>query len=347
MARLRFDNIFGTSTGNPITCPAGAGTATLSSAPGLPAITGPDFIVLIIEPGTANEDIRYATYSGSGTSLTVTAAQEGTTGISHAGVAWAHGPTAADFASGPSFPTSSGSGSPQGVVTDTFGASYVDTANGAIYFENNTSGFVSPPSDWLLNTATTTGIASGSPVPGGPIMDQSNQFLYVLSDTNGPFGEGGFGISDLAAIAGSFNGIYYSVQVSDGTQEIQMRTGTGGAFTWSFDHLGRTILPGLLVLDTLQLGNGVVTPPSGAYAMTGNELLVIHNNSVTLPDPVANGFNVYWIKDSGSGTLVLHQHGTEQIDGHASLTFAAYEAACVFSNFSTWLVISANAGAII
>ena len=347
MARLRFDNIFGTSTGNPITCPAGAGTATLSSAPGLPAITGPDFIVLIIEPGTANEDIRYATYSGSGTSLTVTAAQEGTTGISHAGVAWAHGPTAADFASGPAFPASSGSGSPQGVVTGTQPQSYLDTTNGGIWWENNVSGFVSAPNDWVYGATAVSGIGSGTPAPGGWIMDTSDQFLYSLADGQG--GTAGWGLSDTAAISsgGSFNGLFYETAGFDGSQSVTLRLGTAGAFSWTFDPQGRTILPGLLVLDTLQLGNGVVTPPSGAYAMTGNELLVIHNNSVTLPDPVANGFNVYWIKDKGTGALVLHEHGSELIDGHASLTFGAYEAVCVFSDFSTWYVISANAGSIV
>ena len=348
MARKRYDNVFGTATGNPISCPAGAGTATLSSAPtGLPAVTSPDFVVLIIEPGTANEDIRYATYSGSGTSLTVSAAQEGTTGISHAGVAWAHGPTAADFAT-TTFPTSSGSGSPQGVVTDSFGASYADTANGGLYYENNTSGFVSPPNDWLLNTATTTAIGSGSPIPGGPIMDQSDQYLYLLSDNISP--SAGIALSDVLAIGsgGTFNGFFIGNTGTDGSQSATLRLGAGGAFSWEFDNLGRTILPGLLVLDTLQLGNGVVTPTSGSpYAMTGTELLVIHNASVTLPDPVANGFNVYWIKDKGTGALVLHEHGSELIDGHASLTFAAYEAVCVFSDFSTWYVISANAGAVV
>ncbi len=346
MARKRYDNIFGTATGNPISCPAGAGTATLSSPPtGLPAVTGSDFIVLIIEPGTANEDIRYAQYSGSGTSLTVGTAQEGTTGISHSGVAWAHGPTAADFAT-TTFPTATGSGSPQGTVSGSFGESYVDTTNGGLWWENNTSGFVSPPNDWML--ASSVPAIGTNTAPGGPVMDQSDQFLYLLSDSNGPFGSAGVGLSDTLAVqsGGSFNGLFYSITGTDGSQGVTLRLGTGGAFSWTFDNQGRLILPGLLVLDTLQLGNGVVTP-SGAYAMNGSELLVIGNGAITLPDPVTFGFNVFWIKDNGAGTLSLHQHGSETIDGHTSLTFAAFEAACVFSNFSEWYVISANAGSII
>jgi hypothetical protein len=348
VARLRFDNIFGTATGNPITCPSGAGTATLTSPPGLPAITGADFVAIIIEPGTANEDIRYAQYSGSGTSLTVGAAQEGTTGISHAAVAWAHGPTAADFTSGPSFPIHSGSGSPQGVVSGSLGDSYLDTTNGGIYWENNQDSFNSgPPNDWVFGAGATSGIAAGSPVPGGWIMDVSDQFLYTLADGEG--GTAGWALSDTGAIAGggSFNGLFYGTSGTDGSQTVTLRLGTAGAFSWNFDNLGRLTMPGLLVLDTLQAGNGYVIN-TGAYAMTGKELIVQGNGAITLPDPVANGFNMYWIKDSGSGTLTLHRHGTEHIDGATGpIAFAAYEAVLLISDFTNWNVISANAGAIV
>lgn len=343
MARLRYDNIFGTATGNPITCPSGAGTATLASAPGpgtLPAVTGSDFIVLIIEPGTVNEDIRYAQYSGSGTSLTVGTAQEGTTGISHSGVAWAHGPTAADFASGGgSFPTYTGAGSPQGVQASVAASdSYLDTTNGGIYFAGNP--MASSPNAWQAGVGTAD-LETSAPVPG-IILDTSIDYLWLLADGTQ---EAGVAISDTTAAGsgGSFNGIYYASQFTDGDQSISIRLGAAGAFTWGLNADGSTDFPGALSPYYLE---GVVGP----YTLDGSECIVQGHGAITLPAVSSSfaGFKLFTIKDDGTGTLVLHTSGSDTIDGSSSSrSFAAYEAMTIIGDFSHWYVVWANAGAIV
>lgn len=333
MARQRFDNIFGTATGNPITVPSGAGTATLASTPGpgvLPAVTGSDFFVLIIEPGTVNEDIRYAQYSGSGTSITVGTAQEGTTGISHTGVAWAHGPTAADFASSGSFPTYSGAGSPQGVQASVAASdSYLDTTNGGVYFANNPSR--SSPNAWQAGIASTPTIGT-NPVPG-LLLDQSDDFLWILSQ-GGTFVASGIGLSDTAAAVGTFNGFFTGTSGVDGDQFMQVRLGSSGQFTWTFDTNGTLSIPG-------PLGPNYIIQSGTTYAMNGTEGIVqMTSNSspaVTLPDPSAFGFLLYTIKNAGTGALALHAHGTEHIDGVAGPKSLASEAfVTVISDFTNW-----------
>lgn len=341
MARLRYDNIFGNATGNPITVPSGAGTATLASAPGpgtLPAVTGSDFIVLIIEPGTVNEDIRYAQYSGSGTSLTVGTAQEGTTGIAHTGVAWAHGPTAADFASGGgSFPTYTGTGSPQGVQASVSPSdSYLDTTNGGVYYANNP--LATSPNAWQAAVGAAD-LTTSTPVPG-LILDTSIDYVSLLADGAQT---AGVALTDTLALAGSFNGLYYGTDGFDGDQSLSIRLGAAGAFTWSFNPDGSTGFPGAL---SPLYALGVVGP----YTLDGSECIVQGHGAITLP-PVGSsfaGFKLFTIKDDGTGTLVLHTSGSDTIDGSsASRSFAAYEAQTIIGDFSHWYVVWANAGSIV
>lgn len=97
--RLRYNNIFGTSAANPITFSSG-GTTTGSwvSSPGFPTIASPNYVAIVVEPNTANEEIVYLTaYTSGGTSGTFTRAQEGTSGITHTATAWSHSPTVFDF----------------------------------------------------------------------------------------------------------------------------------------------------------------------------------------------------------------------------------------------------------
>lgn len=342
MARLHYDNIFGTASGNPITCGSGAGTASLAFAPGpgtLPAVTGSDYIVIILEPGTANEDIRYAQYSGSGTDLTVGTAQEGTTGISHTSVGWAHGPTAADFATG-SFPSYTGTGSPQTVVTaGAEGESYVDTSDlGGIYFANNQN--ATAPDNWMAGIGVND---LSNPVPG--IMgwyDSGELYVLVLADGISGFGSG-VGLSDTAAMTGTFNGLFTAIESTDGTQEMMVRFGSSGQYTWTFGFNGALNLPG-----PLSPNYQIVT---ANYAMTGDEGIVQQNTSgdtVTLPDPSANGFLLYTIKNGSTGTVSLHTFGSEKIDNASGpLSLASHESVTVISDFVNWWVMSANAGAIV
>ena len=97
MSRLRFNNISNLTSGT-VTLTSNGTTATFASAPGFPTIAAPDIAVIIVEPDTANEEVIYVTaFTASGTTATVTRAQEGTSSIAHSSVAWVHGPTASDY----------------------------------------------------------------------------------------------------------------------------------------------------------------------------------------------------------------------------------------------------------
>jgi hypothetical protein len=99
VARLQLNNIFGTAAGNGLTFVNGSTTAgTWASAPGFPTIAYPDLAVVIVDYGTANEEIVYLTaYTAAATSGTFLRGQENTSGVAHSAAAWNHGPTALDF----------------------------------------------------------------------------------------------------------------------------------------------------------------------------------------------------------------------------------------------------------
>jgi hypothetical protein len=102
MATLRVNNCGDPiGTANPITLSsAGALTATWPSAPAnMPTVASPNILKISVEPSTPNEEIIYVTaYTSGATSATVTRAAEGPgTARTHAGTAWVHCPTAADF----------------------------------------------------------------------------------------------------------------------------------------------------------------------------------------------------------------------------------------------------------
>jgi hypothetical protein len=64
----------------------------------MPVVAYPNYLVIVVEPNTSNEEIIYVTaYSSAATSATVTRAQEGTSGVTHSSKAWANAPTALDF----------------------------------------------------------------------------------------------------------------------------------------------------------------------------------------------------------------------------------------------------------
>jgi hypothetical protein len=100
MSRLRFNNVFGTAAGNPITLTGAGTTAIWTTAPAFPTIAAPDYAAVVVEADTANEEIVYVTaYTAAATTGTVTRAQEGTSSIAHTATAWQHGPTVFDFKS--------------------------------------------------------------------------------------------------------------------------------------------------------------------------------------------------------------------------------------------------------
>lgn len=103
MARLRFDNLFGT-LGAALT--SGGTTFTFASPPtygqgvALPEIASPDVLPISADPGTSSYERMWITaYAGGGaTTCTVLRGQEGTSGVAHSiGATWGHDPAVADL----------------------------------------------------------------------------------------------------------------------------------------------------------------------------------------------------------------------------------------------------------
>lgn len=179
--RLRYNNIFGTSAANPITFSSG-GTTTGSwvSSPGFPTIASPNYVAIVVEPNTANEEIVYLTaYTSGGTSGTFTRAQEGTSGITHTATAWSHSPTVFDFT--PLW---------GGVLTTAH--TFYDT--GSIIIFND---------QYLLVTTGFTSGSSGS-TPTGPIIAPAGSYNCVAL---GPLITGDILLSStgVATLQGTYN----------------------------------------------------------------------------------------------------------------------------------------------
>jgi hypothetical protein len=97
MTRVRTDNVFGTTTDNPLT----AGATTMNSA-GLAnlAVVSSAEAIIILDPNRINgapEHVVVTAHTGSATSATIVRGQFGTTARSHPqGTEWVHGPIASN-----------------------------------------------------------------------------------------------------------------------------------------------------------------------------------------------------------------------------------------------------------
>lgn len=97
MARLRFNNQFGTITDNPLTLGSTAFNSAALAA--LPAVVAPDYVVVVLEPDTANEEVVWITaHTASATVATIWRGREKTAAVAHNVTSlWRHGPTVRDF----------------------------------------------------------------------------------------------------------------------------------------------------------------------------------------------------------------------------------------------------------
>lgn len=97
--RLRTNNVFGTTTNNPLL----VGGTTLNSAglANLAVVAGADRAVITLDPNRVNgapEIVIVTAHSGAATSATITRGAEGTAAREHpSGTFWVHAATAVDF----------------------------------------------------------------------------------------------------------------------------------------------------------------------------------------------------------------------------------------------------------
>lgn len=96
MARIRSNNVFGTTTDAPLT--AGATTMNSAGLANLAAVTGSDEAIITLDPNRVNgapEIVRVTAHTGSATSATIDRAEFGTSAREHpAGTEWVHGAVA-------------------------------------------------------------------------------------------------------------------------------------------------------------------------------------------------------------------------------------------------------------
>lgn len=96
--RIRTDNVFGTTTDNPLT--AGATTMNSAGLANLAAVSSAH-AVIVLDPnrvGGAPEIVIVTAHTGSATSATITRGAHGTTARQHAqGTSWVHGAIVQDF----------------------------------------------------------------------------------------------------------------------------------------------------------------------------------------------------------------------------------------------------------
>jgi len=130
MARLRYGNVHGTLTNTILSSDTTFRVTYDSSSSKLPALSGGNYYVLILEPDTLNQEIIYVTNiatsangDGSYTINACTRGQESTSAIGHnGGKAWLHGPTVSDFVGG-----SGGSVALLGPITFNYNAASIGT----------------------------------------------------------------------------------------------------------------------------------------------------------------------------------------------------------------------------
>jgi hypothetical protein len=168
---------------------------------------------------------------------------------------------------------------------------------------------------WLANTAGAwtrpTDFANGASIPDGtivPVSNWGNNFessLWILVNVSGtpaPIVVGTTTPIEFFGLAGAFSFQVPVAGVSAPTSTVQA--------TSIFDE------PFALV----------ARQHTGAYQMDGTIPVIVGNGAVTLPTAASTNSNTtFTIKDNGAGTLVIHPHGADTIDGSAStITPGAY-----------------------
>jgi len=249
---------------------------------------------------------------------------------------------------GGSFPTFTGTGSPEGVQTATaIGQTYQDSATGALYFYYGT-----PPSNtgWILTI--------------GLVVSSSDKFPSLLPELTGTFLCTQDGFTQFGPQKGNtvghdsyefyFNNTYYW-ELHAGSGSPQGVYALGGVGNWYYDatnfdlyiakaagdsHWTKIVATG--VDGTTTLPGSIATPvvtESAPYSMVGNEAVILTNSSVTLPPPSAYQNFQYTVKDNGAGTASVLHNAAETIDGVASKSLIAYESVTVVSDGTNWFII--------
>jgi len=133
------------------------------------------------------------------------------------------------------FPTVTGSGTPEGVVTAAVGASYVDTTNGAVWFKQSGAG----DTGWVVGSNVTPLDIAGAPVPGFLVVSSTGD-VYMICETATKAV-----LTDVAAINNSENRLAFNSAALDGGQYLTLQLGAAGSpLDWAWNVDGSTTFPG-------------------------------------------------------------------------------------------------------
>jgi hypothetical protein len=161
--------------------------------------------------------------------------------------------------SGGSFPTFTGTTSPEGSQTADVGQSYVDTTNGALYFK-----IFGAATDigWAIGGYSTDD-TSGAGIIGYAI--QGDGALQMICGVLGGF-SGNIFLTDIVSANGLENGFQFVAGLVDGDQYITAQLGSTGQFTWMLAADGTTTFPGPIRIGGSATLTGVVSAVTGALS---------------------------------------------------------------------------------
>jgi hypothetical protein len=164
---------------------------------------------------------------------------------------------------GGGFPTHTGTGSPQGVVSAAaIGETYQDTVRGGIWVAGGTG-----TGHWAQIGGRDP--ATGALVAGVFVDAPSNAGAWLIAEPSA-----NAALSDVAAFAGSGNGVFWAASPTDGTQTFSVQVGPGGSpLTLFFTDAGLFNLPAALVLSGIPTSDPAVTDEvwnsNGILVMSG------------------------------------------------------------------------------
>lgn len=149
-------------------------------------------------------------------------------------------------------------------------------------------------------------------------------------------------LGDVLGKNGSGNGLHWFANGEDFTQELDLVVqGPSPTFPYAEMYLSTYGPSPSLYLNqpiSYQVSNVVGAP----YVMTGQETVIISDNTVQLPEPYFAYGCQFIIKDSGAGTMSVLPFASELIDGGSSFPVGApYEGITVINDGTNWWIIGA------
>jgi hypothetical protein len=169
-------------------------------------------------------------------------------------------------AGGGSFPTYTGSGSPQGVVSAAaIGNTYQDTVRGGIWVAGGTGN-----NHWAQVGGRDP--ATGALIAGFYVDAPANAGAWVIADPSASAA-----LSDVASqnnLTGSGNGVFWNAGASDGSQSLQVVVGPPGSpIQLFFTQAGVLNVPAALILSGIPTSDPAVTDEvwnsNGILVMSG------------------------------------------------------------------------------